>query len=144
MTHINSYGTLTDHLISARRPVLIIIKKKKKKKRICKIVDFAVPADYRIKLKECEKKDKYLDFARELKKPWNIKVTIVPIVIGAFGTIIKRIIKGTGGLGSWRTGRDYPNDSITENGQNTAKSPGNLRRLAVTQTLVRNHQLKLI
>ena len=41
----------TDHLISARRPDLIIINKKKK---TCKIVDFADPADYRIKLKECE------------------------------------------------------------------------------------------
>ena len=39
-----------------------------KKKRICKIADFAVPVDYRIKLKECEKKDKYLDLAREWKK----------------------------------------------------------------------------
>ena len=38
------------------------------KKRSCKIVAFAVPADDRIKLKECEKKDKYLDLARELKK----------------------------------------------------------------------------
>ena len=27
-----------------------------KKKRICKIVDFAVPANNRIKLKECEKR----------------------------------------------------------------------------------------
>ena len=43
-------------------------KKKKKEKTICKIVDFAVPADHRIKLKECEKKDKYIDLARELKK----------------------------------------------------------------------------
>ena len=59
------FDILTDHLISARRPVLIIINKKK---RICKIVDFAVPADHRIKLKECEKKEKYLDLARELKK----------------------------------------------------------------------------
>ena len=33
-----------------------------------KFVDFAVPADLRIKLKECEKRDKYLDLARELKK----------------------------------------------------------------------------
>ena len=56
-----------DHLISARRPDLIIIKKKKKKK-YCKIVNFAVPTGHRIKLKECEKKAKYLDFARELKK----------------------------------------------------------------------------
>ena len=60
-----------------------------KKKRTCKIVDFAVPADHRINLKECEKKDKYLNLARELKKLWNMKVTIVPIVINDFGTITK-------------------------------------------------------
>ena len=54
----------TNHLISARRPDLIIINKKK---RIGKIVEFAVPADHRIKLKVCEKKDKYLDLDRELK-----------------------------------------------------------------------------
>ena len=32
------------------------------------MIDFAVLADHRIKLKECEKKDEYLDLARELKK----------------------------------------------------------------------------
>ena len=37
----------------------------------CKIVYFAIPADHRKKLKECEKRDKYLDLARELKKLWN-------------------------------------------------------------------------
>ena len=40
------FGIYTDHLISARR----------------------LPADHRIKLKECEKKNKYLELARELKK----------------------------------------------------------------------------
>ena len=48
----------------------------------------------RIKLKECEKKDKYFDLARELKKLWNMKVTIVPIVIGALGTVTKGLLKG--------------------------------------------------
>ena len=38
-----------------------------KKKENLRIVDFAVPADHWVKLKECEKKDKYLDIARELK-----------------------------------------------------------------------------
>ncbi len=52
------------------------------KKKICKIVDFAVPADHRIILKESEKKDKYLDLARELKKLWNIKVTFGEFVFG--------------------------------------------------------------
>ena len=63
------------------------------KKKICKIVDFAVPAVQRIKLKECEKRDKYLDLARELKKLWNMKVTIIPIVIGAFGKVTKGLLK---------------------------------------------------
>ena len=63
---LSDFDIQTDHLISARRPDLIIINKKKKK--ICKIVDFADPADHRIKLKEYEKRDKYLDLARELKK----------------------------------------------------------------------------
>ena len=80
----------TDHLISARRPDLIIINKKK---RTCKIVDFAVLADHRINLKECEKKDKYLDLARKLKKLWNMQVTIIPIVIRAFGTVTKGLLK---------------------------------------------------
>ena len=79
----------TDDQISARRPDVIIINKKK---RTCKIVDFAVPADHRIKLKECEKY-KYLDLARELKKLKNMKVTIIPIVIGVFGSVTKVLLK---------------------------------------------------
>ena len=58
-------------------------------------MNFAVPADHRIKLKEGEKKDKYLDLARELKnKLWSMKVTIIPIVIGAFSTVTKGLLKG--------------------------------------------------
>ena len=83
------FNIQTDQLIPARRPDLIIINKRK---RISKIVNFAVPADHRVNQKESEKKDKYL--ARELKKLWNMKVTIVPTVIGAFGTITKGLLKG--------------------------------------------------
>ena len=60
----------TDHLISARRTVLVYSNQQQKKKRICKIVDFAVSADHRIKLKESEKKYKYLN-AREFKKNYG-------------------------------------------------------------------------
>ena len=75
----------TNHLISARQLDLIIVNNTKIS--ICKIVDFAILADHRIKLKECEKRDKYLDLAWELKKLWNRKVKIEPIVIGAFGSL---------------------------------------------------------
>ena len=88
---LGDFNIQTDQLIPARRPDHIIISKKKK--RICKIVDFAVPVDHRINLKESEKKDKYLDLARELKKLWNMKVTIVPIVSGALGTITEGLFK---------------------------------------------------
>ena len=37
------------------------------KKKTFKIVDFAIPAYHRIKLKECERRDKYLDLDK-LKK----------------------------------------------------------------------------
>ena len=57
-------------------------------------MDFAVPTDHRVKLKESEKKYKYLDFAMELKILWNIKVTNIPIVIGALGTVTKGFIQG--------------------------------------------------
>ena len=54
------------------------------------------------------------------------------------------IIKETGGLGSRRTSGDHPNYYIIENGQNTEKSPGDLKKLAVTQTPVKDHQLTLM
>ena len=50
--------------ISARWPDLIIVNKK----WTCKIVDFALPADHRIKLKEMEKKYKYLELVKQLKQ----------------------------------------------------------------------------
>ena len=53
------------------------------------MLDFAVPADHRVKLKEREKKDKYMDLASELKNLWNLKVTIIPMIIGALSTVTK-------------------------------------------------------
>ena len=52
-----------------------------------------------------------------------------------------RIGKRTGRLEKKSTNRDNPNNRIIKIDQNTGKSPGDLRRLDVTQTLVRNHQL---
>ena len=95
--------------------------------------------DHRINLKESEKKDKYLDLARELKKLWNMKVTIVPIVIGALGTITNRLLKGL---------EDLEVGGRVETIQTTAllrtANPGDLRRLAIAQTPVENHQLTMM
>ena len=80
-----------DHLILARRPDWGIVHKKK---RTCQIMDFTISAYHRVKLKESEKRDKYLDLARELKKLWNMKVTVKPIIIGTLGTVTKGQVQG--------------------------------------------------
>ena len=69
MTHklLWDFDIQTEDLISARRPDLIIINNNNKKST-CRIVDSVVLEDHRVKLKESEKKDKYLDLAKELKK----------------------------------------------------------------------------
>ena len=58
------------------------------------MVDFAVLTDHRIKLKESEKKDKYLDLAWELKKLWNMKVTKISITIGALVSVTRGLVQG--------------------------------------------------
>ena len=65
-----------------------------KKLQNCKIVDFAVPADHRIKPKEVKREICRSTLLENLKKLWDMKVTILPIVIGAFGTVTKGILKG--------------------------------------------------
>ena len=79
-----------DHFITARRPDMIFIDKEHHERQIS---DFAIPYDTRVDDKEVEKIEKYLDLARELKKVWNMKVTVVPLVVGALGTPAKALEK---------------------------------------------------
>ena len=64
-----------------------------KKERICKIIDFAVPGDSRIEEKEKDKTEKYQDLGRELPNIWNIKVKIIPLLVGSLGAIPKQFRK---------------------------------------------------
>ena len=61
-----------------------------------------------MKIRQKEKRDKNLDLARELKKKlWNMKVTVIPVIIGMLGTsgTIYRIAAGIrGGV------MPFPND----------------------------------
>ena len=115
-------------------------------------MDFAVTADIRVNLKENEKKDKYLDFARELKKKqkqqqqqqlWNMKVTVISMVIGALGIVTEGLIKGL---------EDLEIRGRVEIIQTTAllRSARILRIVLETWgdllllTLVKNHQLTLV
>ena len=57
-------------------------------------MDFTVPSDHRVKLKESEKNDKFLGLARELKKLWNMKLAVILVVIGALGKDTKGLVQG--------------------------------------------------
>ena len=97
-----------DHLISTRRPDLVIVNKKKR--RIYRIVN------HRVKLKESEMRDKYLDLVRELKNNMinesddytncNWRVRYNHQMIGT----------RTGGLENKRTNGDHSNHSIIKIG----------------------------
>ena len=86
-------------------------------------MNISVPADQRVKIKE--KRDKYLDLDRELDYNW-----------GAQNSLLVR------GLEKLEIG--VFSETITKMGQNSEKSTGDLRRLAVTQTPVKDHQLDLV
>ena len=57
------------------------------KKRTCNIIDFAVPGDSRIE-EEKEKIEQYRDLRRELQKIWNVRVKIIPLVVGSLAAIV--------------------------------------------------------
>ena len=57
---------------------------------MCHLMDIAVPGDSRVASKENEK---YQDLARELHKLWQVKVKVVPVVVGALCTIPKALDK---------------------------------------------------
>ena len=137
---LRDFEIQTDPLISARQPDQVIVNKKKKS---CRIGNFTVPAGHKVKIKESEKRDKYLDLAREQKtmehesdgdtnRCWCTWYN--PLRIG----------NGTGWLGNKRTSQDHPNYSIIKIGQNTEKSPRKFRRPDATQTPARSYQLTLV
>ena len=74
-------------VIEAQRPDLVVFDKKE---RSCKIIDFALPGDSRIQEKEIENIEKYQDLGKELQKIWNVKVKIIPLVIGSLVSIPKQ------------------------------------------------------
>ncbi len=58
----------------------------------------------------------------------------VDISVQVRSVSLQRVGKGTGRLEKKSASGNHPNYSIIKIGQNTEKSPGDLRRLAVTQT----------
>jgi 3-deoxy-D-manno-octulosonic acid (KDO) 8-phosphate synthase len=58
-------------------------------KRTCILIDVATSADSNVIKKEAGKVLKYKDLTVEIERMWNVKTTVVPVIIGATGSIWK-------------------------------------------------------
>ena len=78
---------LTGKKVGCNRPDITI---HDTKERVCTFIDVSIPVCNNIIKKEAEKLTKYRDLEIEVQKCWNLrKVTTIPIVIGALGTVSK-------------------------------------------------------
>ncbi|CAI5660153.1 unnamed protein product [Oreochromis niloticus] len=73
----------TDKMVVANQPDIVVVDKQKK---TAVVIDVAVPNDSNIRKKEHEKLEKYQGLREELERMWRVKVTVVPVVIGALET----------------------------------------------------------
>ena len=109
-------------------------------KTTCYLADFAVAADHREQRERSERLEKFLDLAKESKKLWNMKVMVILIVAGTLGMLKKRLeeLEIRGRI------KTIQITALIRLARNTLMCPGDPRRLAVTQTPVKDHQLKLL
>jgi hypothetical protein len=61
--------------------------------KTCTLIDVAIPADRNVVRKEAEKKLKYNGLCIEMQRMWNLKCTIVPVIIGATGIVTRSLTK---------------------------------------------------
>ena len=78
----------TNRTKTANRPDIIV---KDSVNSTCKPIDMTVPSDRNIALKEIEKKSKYKDL--EIQRMWHMKTIVIPVVVGALGTVKKGMIE---------------------------------------------------
>jgi hypothetical protein len=57
------------------------------------LIDVAISGDRNVIKKEAEKILKYKDLTIEIQLMWNVKIKVIPVVIGATGTISKSFKK---------------------------------------------------
>ena len=84
------FSIQVDRKIDHYRPDIVIFHKNT---RSCLIVDVAIPGDHKIDQKEIEKITNYADLKLEVSRMWNCEATVVPIIIGALGSIPKNLHK---------------------------------------------------
>jgi len=76
----------TERTIPNNKPDIIICDNTE---RTCMLIDVAISGDRNVIKKEAEKILKYEDLTIEIKRMWNVKTKVIPVIIGMTGTISK-------------------------------------------------------
>jgi hypothetical protein len=76
----------TDRTIPNNKPDIVI---RDNEKGTCMLIDVAFPGDRNLIQKEAEKILKYKDLTMEIQRMWNVKTTVIPVIMGVTGTISK-------------------------------------------------------
>jgi hypothetical protein len=66
---------------------------KNKKEKTCTLVDVSISADRNVVQKDAEKKLEYKSLCIEIQRMWNLKCTIIPVIIGATGIVTRSLRK---------------------------------------------------
>jgi hypothetical protein len=80
----------TGREVTANRLAIII---KNKEEKTCTLIVVAIPADRNVLRKEAEKKLKYKNLGRDTQRMWNLKCTIIPVIIGTAGLVTRSLRK---------------------------------------------------
>jgi hypothetical protein len=79
-----------DRTIPNNKPDIII---RDNEKETCMLIDVAISGDRNVIEKGTEKILKYKDLTIEIQRMWNVKARVIPVVVGATGTISKSFRK---------------------------------------------------
>ena len=82
------YSIRTDRVIPTHQLDLTLVNRTNNK---LSLIDAVVPWDSRAEQKEQEKGDKYQDLRTKLRRLWDKPVGIVPLIVGALGTMPKSL-----------------------------------------------------
>jgi len=86
----NNQQVQTDRTLTTNKPDIII---RDNEKGTCMLIDVVISGDRNVIKKEADKILKYKDLTTEIQRMWNVKTKVIPLIIGAIGTISKSFRK---------------------------------------------------
>jgi len=76
------------------------------------LIDVAISGDRNVIKKEAEKILKYKDLIIEIQRMWNVETNVIPVIIGATGTISKSLRKHVSNTPGKREVKDQQKTAI--------------------------------